>query len=149
MTKLSFKKLSDDKIRELTDQLWKSVTLLETKDEVRLFLCDLLTRTEIQMLAKRLQVVRMLNQGLKYEEIRQALNISEATISKIHNWEDAFGGGYRIVVERLNKLDNHIKKKKNIFIGSKHQAAINVWKGGASAVVKMYKKGKKSHSLNT
>jgi TrpR-related protein YerC/YecD len=148
MTKISFKKLSEKKTQELTDQLWKAVTLLENKSEVRSFLHDILTHTEIQMLAKRLEVVRLLDEGYKYEEIRKSLNISEATISKIQNWREAFGQGYNIVLERLKKFDNKkMTNRKRIFNRGQAKAARDVWGGVAKATISVYKKYKKRSSV--
>lgn len=125
MTKLSVKKLSDDKMGLLIEQLWRAFASLKSKDEVHAFLHDILTRTEVQMLAKRLQVVMMLEEGMKYEQIKDALNISEATISKIANWRQAFGTGYKIVIERLSDQKRKPQPSKRTM--SSKMAAWKAW----------------------
>ncbi|MBI2607513.1 MAG: helix-turn-helix domain-containing protein [Candidatus Doudnabacteria bacterium] len=127
MTKISRKKLSEDKMGLLIDQLWRGFASLKDKDEVHEFLHDLLSRTEIQMLAKRLEVVRLLNEGWKYEEIKNRLNISEATISKINNWKEAFGQGYQKVIERLKRESEKRKRKLPGFVKSSRSAAASIW----------------------
>ncbi|MBI4049737.1 MAG: helix-turn-helix domain-containing protein [Candidatus Doudnabacteria bacterium] len=125
MTKLSIKKLSEDKMGLLIEQLWRAFASLKDKDEVHAFLHDILTHTEIQMLAKRLQVVMMLEEGLTYEQIKDVLNISEATISKIANWKQAFGSGYQIVIERLSDQKRNPRLARGVT--SSRRAAWKAW----------------------
>ncbi len=110
----------------MIDQLWLAIALLKDKKEVHDFLHDILTHTEIQMLAKRLQVVIMLEEGLTYEQIKSSLNVSEATISKIQNWKEAFGKGYTMVIERLKVR----KRQKSYRLShmSSRRAAAQLWK---------------------
>ena len=49
--------------------LWNTITLLENREEAVSFLKELLTQTEIRMLAKRIQIAKMLMEGYKYEDI--------------------------------------------------------------------------------
>ncbi|MBI2355841.1 MAG: hypothetical protein HYV13_01370 [Candidatus Doudnabacteria bacterium] len=125
MTKLSRKKLAGDKMGLMIEQLWRAFATLKNKEEVHAFLHDILTHTEIQMLAKRLQVVTMLEQGLTYEQIRNALNISDTTIAKIQNWKETFGQGYKIVVERLSDQKKKSKTVKRVL--SSRVAALKAW----------------------
>ena len=124
MTKLSRKKLTGDKMGLLNEQLWRAFASLKSKNEVHAFLHDILTHTEIQMLAKRLQVVMMLEEGLTYAQIKDSLNISEATISKIQNWKQAFGSGYKTVIERLSNQKKPRLAKRTM---SNRAAAARMW----------------------
>ncbi|OGE82100.1 MAG: hypothetical protein A3B10_00665 [Candidatus Doudnabacteria bacterium RIFCSPLOWO2_01_FULL_44_21] len=128
MTKISTKPVPENRMGQMIDQLWRAVASLETKDEVHDFLHDILTHTELQMLAKRLQVVVMLDEGFKYEEIKKALSISEATISKIQNWRQAFGKGYSVVIERLKNKKKNYRNVKSGRIYSSRTAALRMWK---------------------
>lgn len=105
MVKVSRRKLSPKKRGQLVDQLWKSITLLDNKKEVGEFLFDILTRTEIQMLSKRLETVKMLEEGYSYEAIRKELSVTDSTIAKMHNWYEAFGSGYKKVIARLHRIE--------------------------------------------
>ena len=65
------------------------------------FLEDLCTVQELRSMARRLQVASLLYQGQTYDQIRQALPVSSATITRIST-ELQFGqGGYQTVLERL------------------------------------------------
>jgi len=125
MTKLSRKQLPATQKGKIIEQLWRAFASLENKNEVHDFLHDILTHTEIEMLAKRLQVVVMLDQGFTYEQIKKALNISEATISKIQNWRQAFGAGYDIVIRKL-RSGSKFRKVSNKVISSR-SAAARIW----------------------
>ncbi|MBI3952794.1 MAG: helix-turn-helix domain-containing protein [Candidatus Doudnabacteria bacterium] len=155
MTKLSSKKLPSDRTGFLIDQLWKAVTLLETKEEVRQFLHDILTRTELQMLAKRLEVVKMISEGYTYEQIRKQLNISDVTIAKINNWFEAFGSGYRLIIERLHKIDQKRRDAKfrynerRAVVTGQVRAAQKIWVGVGKELYRGYKKQRKKFSARS
>lgn len=101
MTKVSRKPFSNDKMGSFVEEFWRAVTLLETKDEVRAFFRDILTHTERQMLAKRLQIAKLLYQGADYEYIKKEVGVSDTTIGTVSRWMHEVGDGYRIAVERL------------------------------------------------
>lgn len=50
---------------------------------------DLLTPMEIKMLAKRVQVVRLLLKGVSYQEIESHLKVQSNTISRVKNKAEA------------------------------------------------------------
>lgn len=85
-----------------TDQLCEALLSLKTVEECYAFLEDILTVSEIQSVAQRLSVARMLDQGQRYEDIERVTGASSATISRVKR-ALAFGAdGYRIVLDRLN-----------------------------------------------
>ena len=124
MTKLSRKKLKGNKMGLLIDQLWRAFASLKNKDEVHVFLHDILTHTEIQMLTKRLQVVIMLDEGYTYQQVSNTLNISQSTITKVQNWKQTFGQGYKLVEGRLSSRKKPSVIKKII---SSRSAAAMIW----------------------
>ncbi len=103
MTKISRKPLSADELNEIENQFWTAVAKLKSLNEASLFFRDLLTHTERKMLAKRLQIARMLLEKESYTSIRKKLHVTDITISKINNWLNTFGEGYRLAVEKLKK----------------------------------------------
>jgi len=109
MTKVSRKILPEDKIGLYVDEFWRAITLLESKEEVRAFFRDIITSTERVMLAKRLQIAKLLYQGADYSFIKKELNVSNTAITSVARWFDSFGEGYKLIVPRLLALS---KKKK-------------------------------------
>ena len=87
---------------EQTDRLVEALLSLESEEECYQLLEDLCTIREIQDLAQRLQVARILNDKVTYNEIAQQTGVSTATISRV-NRSLAYGaGGYKLIIQRLS-----------------------------------------------
>ncbi len=84
-----------------TDQLCEAVLLLRTRDECYAFLEDILTVSEIQSIAQRMAVARMLDEGQRYEDIERVTGASSATISRVKRCLSFGADGYRIVLDRM------------------------------------------------
>lgn len=91
----------NEKLRdELTDKLFEAILTLETVEECYRFFEDLATIGEIKALAQRLEVAKMLDTGMTYEDIVDATGASTATISRVKKCLHYGADGYRIVLER-------------------------------------------------
>lgn len=103
------------------NDLWSSFTLLESKEEVRGFLKELLTHTEMKMLAKRLQIAVLLLTGTPYNTIKETVRVQNSTIAKISNVINIFPNGYlKKMAERLiqaRKKDSAKRELKYTFGG--------------------------------
>ena len=91
--------------------LWNTITLIENKDETIIFLKELLTPTEIRMLAKRIQVAKMLLEGYKYQDIIPHVRVTSGTISTVNNQLQFGDGGYIKIIERLIKIEQRKQKQ--------------------------------------
>lgn len=109
MVKLS--RLESEYLGWFINSLWNAFTLAKDKIEIRALLKDLLTHTEIKMLAKRLQIAKMLLEGYDYQSIKQAVKVTDPTIAKISNGLEEKGEGLRQSVTHLWQLEANIKKK--------------------------------------
>ncbi|HPP37586.1 MAG: hypothetical protein PWR28_1076 [Synergistaceae bacterium] len=87
----------------LTDQLCKAILSLKTVEEVYNFLEDIATIGEIRALAQRLEVAKLLSDGLTYPQIAQQTGASTATISRVKKFLEYGADGYRLVLERLKE----------------------------------------------
>lgn len=85
------------------DLLYEAILCLKTKEECRAFFQDLCTFTEVKAMAQRMEVARLLDQGLIYNEILERTGTSSATISRINRALQYGSDGYRIVLDRLEK----------------------------------------------
>jgi TrpR-related protein YerC/YecD len=74
---------------------------LRTRDEARRFLRDLCTRGELEALAHRWQIVRLLDEGVPYLEIAERVHTSTATVTRVAQWFRHGTGGYRLVLRRI------------------------------------------------
>ena len=91
-----------DKIKgKYVDQLFESVLKLETLDEAYKFFDDLMTVNEIQSLAQRLEVARMLTKGYTYNQIESETGASTATISRVKRSLNYGNDGYRLALDRV------------------------------------------------
>lgn len=64
---------------------------------------DLCTVQELQAMSARWQVVRLLDQGMHYQDIVDRTGVSTATISRVNTWLRFGTGGYREVLERRQR----------------------------------------------
>lgn len=84
--------------------LIKAILALETPEEARRFLRDLLTQKEIEELAKRLQAAEMLTEKIPYSIIEQKTGLSSTTVARVSKWLNGKEGGYKTII---NKLHHH------------------------------------------
>ncbi|MBI2621251.1 MAG: hypothetical protein HYW63_01220 [Candidatus Levybacteria bacterium] len=102
MAKFSrFSKLSPAEQEALLVGFCKALVELKTAEEAAHFLKDLLSRQEAEMLAKRIEIARLLIKGLKYEDIQKLLKVSHGTVARVSQWLATSGQGYRLVVSRV------------------------------------------------
>ena len=64
------------------------------------FLRDLCTRGELEALAHRWQIVRLLDEGVPYVEIAERVHTSTATVTRVAQWLRHGTGGYQLVLRR-------------------------------------------------
>lgn len=89
------------KIKDRTvDNLINALISLNSEEECWLFLQDLCTITEIRSMAQRLEVAKLLEDGLVYSEIAQKTGSSTATISRVKRCLDYGDGGYKMVLDK-------------------------------------------------
>lgn len=85
----------------LTDRLARALLCLTSEEECYKLLDDLCTIREIQDLAQRLEVARLLREHVTYNEIAQTTGVSTATISRVNRSLSYGEGGYEMVLDRL------------------------------------------------
>ena len=85
--------------------LVKAVLSLETEEECRAFLEDLMTGKEIQDCSQRILVAKLLGQKLVYSRIARETGASSATISRVNRCCAYGAGGYRTVLERIGQSE--------------------------------------------
>lgn len=96
--------VSNEKLKDkLTDQLFEAILSLKNIEECYNFFEDICTIGEIKSLAQRLEVARMLEDGLTYDQIVEQTGASTATISRIKRFLNYGADGYKIALARLKK----------------------------------------------
>jgi TrpR-related protein YerC/YecD len=86
------------------EDLFQAVQTLEGPDEVEQFLRDLCTLSELEAMAHRWEVAKLLDQGLPYQEISRRTGASTTTVTRVAHWLRHGEGGYRIALDRWATL---------------------------------------------
>lgn len=101
---------------EAIDGLFDVISKLKTKQEIVDFFLGLFTQSESLMMARRIQIARMLLCDKSYEEIKKKLKVSSQTIHATDKWLHKGDEKYTtwlknrvIKIEDENKLKNKHK----------------------------------------
>lgn len=112
MTMPRLSRYSDPKrLSYFVHRFWNAMTLIEDRPEAISFLKDLLTPTEIRMIAKRLQIADMLTKSYKYEDICNFVRVTKQTITSVNNKLNFGEEGLIRILQKLEKIDQDIQKK--------------------------------------
>ena len=99
--------MSDDRVRTReVEDLLRAIISLGTTDEAFALLLDLCTIREIQDMAQRLEVARMLSAGEHYSAIQDATGASATTISRVSKALNYGADGYTSVLAKLAAADS-------------------------------------------
>ncbi|WHY78066.1 YerC/YecD family TrpR-related protein [Neobacillus sp. WH10] len=93
------------------DQLFQAVLSLKDMEECYRFFDDLCTINEIQSLAQRLDVARMLREGNTYHKIETETGASTATISRVKRCLNFGNDTYEMVLERIKDENSSASKE--------------------------------------
>jgi TrpR-related protein YerC/YecD len=85
------------------DDLADAVLTLRTRDEARRFLRDLCTLGELEALAHRWQIARLLDQKVPYLDIAERVHTSTATVTRVAQWLRRGAGGYELALARSRR----------------------------------------------
>ncbi len=112
MTRIRYKDLSKEEQQELLKKFFIAIVSLESYEEVSNFFKDLLQADETIMLARRLKIADMLEDGYTYEEIANRMDVGFDTISRVNQWLQYGSGGYKVAIKRLRKIEKRENEKR-------------------------------------
>jgi len=102
--------------------LYQVLADLKKPEAVKMFLDDVLSKTERTVLAKRLGIAWYLNKNKSYDVIRQDLKVSSATIATVQQGLEKSGEGIKLALKTIEadewagEMAEKVKKSvKNIF----------------------------------
>ena len=84
-------------------ELCEAVASLRNPAEAARFLRDLCTLSELEAMAHRWQVVRLLEAGVPYLEISRRTHASTTTVTRVAHWLRHGEGGYRLLLDRMKR----------------------------------------------
>jgi TrpR-related protein YerC/YecD len=82
------------------DELFSAIVALRDKEQVRRFFRDLCTLSELEAMARRLEVARLVDKGVPYLEVAKQTGASTATVTRVAQWLHHGEGGYRAAIRR-------------------------------------------------
>ena len=88
---------------EAVDDLFDAVLSLKNREECYSFFVDICTNNEINSIAERLEVAKLLYQNKTYLEIAKITGASTATISRVNRSLNYGDDGYELVFNRMSE----------------------------------------------
>lgn len=97
----------DERIKnEQIEELAEAMLTLRTREEAFLFFEDIFTIKELQAVAQRLAVARLLKKKVTYQDIADGTGASTATISRVNRSLTYGAGGYQMVLGRMKEASS-------------------------------------------
>lgn len=91
---------------EALNKFYKAILTLKTEEECHKFFEDVCTIKELQDISQRIDVADLLNKGGSYQEVSKKTGASTATICRVNKCLVYGGGGYKTVLDRIEKEDD-------------------------------------------
>jgi len=107
-------KLTLSEFQGLLSDLLVAFQIVKDPEETALFVQDLLTKSEVKILAKRLRIAKLLLEGMTYREVEDTLHVSHGTVAKVAEWLKEKGDGFRSVIKKISK----IRKEESALLAS-------------------------------
>ena len=85
------------------DTLFKAILELRNSEECYMFFEDICTVSELNAIAQRLEVAKMLRSKMTYSEISEETGASAATISRVNRCLNYGADGYSLILERMTE----------------------------------------------
>ena len=84
--------------------LINSILKIRNKQEATNYLLDILSNRELDTLVLRLEIAKMLHEGVPYIEIERKMGASSATIAKMNEALKYGHDGLRTILDRLKRV---------------------------------------------
>lgn len=79
----------------LVNDLYMTLMKIKTVEDFHIFMEDLCTPAEIEAMANRWQVAKLLNKGMTYREVNMRTGVSMATVTRVARFLSHEGSGYK------------------------------------------------------
>ena len=87
-------------LKVATESLYKAFLTLDNPGEVRQFLLDLCTPSEVEAIVDRWWTASLLREGRSYREVSEITGVSVTTIGRVARYLNMGEGGYRMALRR-------------------------------------------------
>lgn len=104
MTKYAgIKRFTKHQQEELFIKFAKGLASLKSSVEAAGLIKDLFSEQEALLLARRLYIAELLQEGFTYAQIHRLINVGDNTIAKVQLWLQTYGDGFRTVISRTKR----------------------------------------------
>lgn len=86
---------------EGTRELFLAILKIKTVKECEDFFRDLMTLHEIDEMASRFRMAKMLDRKDSYGKIAKKMKVSTTTVTRVAHWLKHGRGGYRLILNRI------------------------------------------------
>lgn len=97
------RKLSGKDKEDLLLSLCQAVASVKNPSQAAELIRDIFTENEAEVIAKRIEIARLLISGNTFDEITSLLKVSKGTISRVSVWLAEGGEGIRRAVHQISK----------------------------------------------
>ncbi len=112
MAKVKVYSIPKEERYQIVGEFFDIVSQLKTKQDVIDFFIGVLTPSESLMIARRVQVAKLLTKGESYKEVRVEMKVSPKTIQNVYHWLNERDEAYKKLM--LKYLKKSKKNKKQI-----------------------------------
>lgn len=113
MAKVRYYDVAKSERIKIIGELYELIAELNSKDEVFRFLFGLFTASEALMIARRIQIAKMLLEDKGYENIVKELGVSQQTVGKVEHWLKSDEERTRLIKSKLEKIGKRKKAQRN------------------------------------
>lgn len=114
MPRFSASRLAHDGRERLREELFRIVAALRSLDEVRRFLRDLCTPSELVMFMRRIHVASLLLDGTSYDDIRKCLRVSKSLVQAVSRKLSMENGGFEIACKVFIEIEEEIRDEVSV-----------------------------------
>jgi len=117
---ISKTKLNQQVEKQINEIFYQTLADLKRPEDIKIFTRDFFTKTERSVMTKRLAVAMYLEKNRSYEQIKNALKVSSATIANVDKMMNRGNEGFILALRRIQaeewadklakKITNWIKK---------------------------------------
>lgn len=86
MPKVKSNQIDKKEKYRIVEEMFEVFSRLKSKSDLMGFMVGLLTPSEVLMIARRMQVAKMILEGRTYEVIEKKLKVSHMTINRVELW---------------------------------------------------------------
>jgi TrpR-related protein YerC/YecD len=98
-------------LKVAADSLYKAFLTMDKPAEVRQFLLDLCTPSELEAIVDRWWTASLLKEGRSYRDISEITGVSVTTIGRVARYLNMGEGGYRLALRREKAGSEKVEQK--------------------------------------